>query len=201
MEFFFSTRMFSKFINSGRQRYGIMFAVMVFDSATALPSSKGADLALTARYRAGTTPLVKDSGVQISLTGLQGHSLSTPGCTARTGVDRSKSVARLQLIRPGLVRIRLIVEPFGRLPPVPPGHHQALQQRRGSEPPLLKLVIHHVSNVISRIKPNEIEQSERPHGISTSQFHSVINILDRSHALFISADGVEQIRHQQPVHN
>src|SRR5882762_5738282 len=104
--------------------------------------------------------------------------------TARTRVDPSKSGAMLQLIRPRIVGIRIIVEPFARLPPVPPRHHHPLQQRRGSEPPLLKLVIHHVSNVISRIQPNEIEQSERTHGISTSQFHGVINILDRSHAFF-----------------
>src|ERR1700694_6181219 len=139
--------------------------------------------------------------VLTSLMGLQGHSLSTPCFTSETVFPPPKSVAMLQLIRPWIVGIRIIVEPFARLPPVPPGHHQALQQRRGSEPPLLKLVIHHVSNVISRIDPNEIEQSERPHGISTSTFHSVINILDRSHALFLSADGIEQIRHQQPVHN
>ncbi len=67
--------------------------------------------------------------------------------TARTRVDRSKSVTMLQLIRPRIVGVRIIVEPFARLPPVPPRHHQPLQQRRGSEPPLLKLVIHHVSNV------------------------------------------------------
>src|ERR1700730_18520387 len=89
--------------------------------------------------------------VLTSLMGLQGHSLSTPCFTARTGVDPPKSVAMLQLIRPRIVGIRIIVEPFARLPPVPAGHYQALQQRRGSEPPLLKLVIHQQRNVIRRI--------------------------------------------------
>ena len=56
-------------------------------------------------------------------------------------------------------------------------------------------------NVISRIQPDKIQQRERTHGIPAAQLHRVINILDRPDALFIRANRIEQIRHQQPVHD
>ncbi len=56
-------------------------------------------------------------------------------------------------------------------------------------------------DVVGRVEADEIEQRERPHGIAAAELHSVVDVLDRSHTLFVGADSVEQIRHQQPVHD
>src|SRR6202158_3799515 len=57
---------------------------------------------------------------------------------------------KLKLIRLWLLRVRVIIKPAPRLPPVPPCHHHPLQQRRRRETPLFVLVIHPVGNVVSR---------------------------------------------------
>src|SRR5271156_5134101 len=107
----------------------------------------------------------------------------------------------LQLIRPRITRIRIIVKPLAGFLPVPPCHHQPLQQRRRGKPPLLELVKHHLRNVISSVQPNKIQQSKRTHGIPAPQLHRIINIFNRPHTFLISPDRIQQIRHQQPVHN
>src|SRR5271165_4084408 len=79
----------------------------------------------------------------------------------RIRVDPCESVARnlhFLLLRP--LRVRIIIKPAPRLPPVPPRHHHPLQQRRRRKPPLLELVIHHLRNVISRVEPHKIQQRE-----------------------------------------
>ena len=56
-------------------------------------------------------------------------------------------------------------------------------------------------NVISRIQAHKIQQRKRPHGISAAQLHRIINILNRPNTLFVRANRIQQIRHQQPVYD
>src|SRR5208283_3542468 len=82
----------------------------------------------------------------------------------------------LQFIRHWLFRIRVIVKPLTRLPSIPPRHHHPFQQRRRSEPPLFEFAIHHMSNVVSSIEPDKIQQSKRAHRIPAPQLHLLINV-------------------------
>src|ERR1700722_10991168 len=81
-----------------------------------------------------------------------------------------------QFIRFRVTRVRIIVEAFARLTPVPACHHQTFQQRRRREAALFEFVIHYMGDVIGRIEADEIEQRERPHGIAAAQFHGIENV-------------------------
>src|SRR5260221_136991 len=45
----------------------------------------------------------------------------------------------------------------------------------------------------------EIQQRERSHRIAAAELHGVIDVGNRANAFFVSADGVQKIRDQQPV--
>src|SRR6266849_5942397 len=92
---------------------------------------------------------------------------SRSSCCAQDDTVRTLCLSEVKskFIRHRLTRVRVIIEPAPRLPPIPPRHHHPLQQRRRREPPFLELVIHHVRNVVSRIEADEIEQRKRTHWI------------------------------------
>src|SRR4029077_11856326 len=64
-----------------------------------------------------------------------------------------------------------------------------------------EFVVHHVGDVVRRVETNEVQQRERPHGVAAAQLNGIVDVGSRAHTLFIGADGIEQVRHQQPVYD
>src|SRR5271165_3488665 len=104
-----------------------------------------------------------------------------------------------KLPRHRIFRVGVVVEALPRLAAIPAGQHQALQQRRRGEAALLELVVHDVRDVVRGVEADEVEQRERPHGVAAAQLHRLVDVGDGAHALFIGANGVEQVGHQQAV--
>jgi hypothetical protein len=71
--------------------------------------------------------------------------------------SRKSASISSQLIRFGIVRVRVIVKSLAHLSSVPAGHHQSLQQRRRREAPLFKFLVHHMRDVVGRIETDEIK--------------------------------------------
>src|SRR5258708_26741371 len=109
----------------------------------------------------------------------------------------SRSLRQLQL--PGVLRVGIIVEAAAGLAAVPAGKDHALQKGRRGEALFLEFVEHHVSNVISSVKTNKVEQRERTHGVAAAELHGVVNVLGGGGAVLKNADGVEQIGYQEAV--
>src|SRR5262249_13647479 len=98
-----------------------------------------------------------------------------------------------------VLRVRPIVEALTRLLTIPSGKDEPAQQCRRGEAALLELVEHHMRDVVGGIEADEVEQRERTHGIAAAKLHGVVDVGDRARALFVGADGIEQVGHQQPV--
>src|SRR5216683_7512738 len=116
------------------------------------------------------------------------------------GVENHGAV-KLEFSRDRVARIRVVVEAFTAFASVPAGHHHAFQKSGRGEAPLLEFLEHDLTDVVGGVEADEIEQGEGTHGISAAQLHGVVDIGNRAHAFFIGADGIQQIRHQQAVHD
>src|SRR5262249_25666911 len=45
----------------------------------------------------------------------------------------------------------------------------------------------------------EVEQRERPHWVSASELHPLVDIVERTQTVLVRTNGIEQIRYQQPI--
>src|SRR5258708_9645702 len=113
----------------------------------------------------------------------------------------TKSPIWLKLARHWIVRVGIVIKPLLRLPAIPAGHDQPLQQWRRSKTPFLEFVKHHLADVIGGIETDKIQQRKRAHGITAAQLNEIVDMRDRSHTIFVSADGVNQIEQKQPDNN
>src|SRR5437899_7099238 len=95
--------------------------------------------------------------------------------------------------------LRVTVESLAGLLPQPAGEDHALEQRRGGVPRLAKLLEQDGGDVVRRVEADEVEQRERPHRVAASEFHPLVDVVERAQAVLVRANGIEQIRHQQPI--
>src|SRR5262245_7864667 len=79
--------------------------------------------------------------------------------------------------------------------------HQSLQQWLRGESFLSKFIKHNVRDVQRRFEADKIQKRERTHWIPAPKLHAFINVTHGSHTFFQRADGIEQIRHQETIHN
>src|SRR3954469_3591033 len=95
--------------------------------------------------------------------------------------------------------VRMIVKTLARFLSEPACQNEALQKRWGGEATLLELVEHHMGDVVRGVEADEVEQGERPHGVSAAELHRVVDVGDRAHTFLVSANGIEQIGNEQTV--
>src|SRR6266850_7795695 len=103
--------------------------------------------------------------------------------------------------RSGVCRIAVVVESTTCLLPMMSRRHQPFQEGRRSESLLAELIEHDVGDVESRLQPDEVEQREWSHWITASELHAFVDVFDASGAFLERANGIEQIRHEQSVHD
>src|SRR5208283_2534256 len=122
---------------------------------------------------------------------------------ATSNVSTTMAYARdlHKLPRHRILWVGVIVESLPRLATVPARQHQPLQQWGRSEPTLLEFVVHDVGDVVGRVQSDEVQQGERTHRIATAQLHRFINVSDGADTLLVCANRIEQVRHQQAVHD
>src|SRR3989338_2319554 len=120
-----------------------------------------------------------------------------PRGPARAGLGLS---LRQKVVGPGGLA-RVVVEPLAGLASVKPREHHPFHQGRRSEPPLAELVEHDVGNVIRGVDSDQIQEGERAHRVSAAELHALVDVGDAADALLDGAEGVQDVRHQQAVHN
>src|SRR5581483_6466374 len=69
------------------------------------------------------------------------------------------------------------------------------------EAALFEFIEHHVGYVVGGVKSNKIQKRERPHGITATKLHGIVDIRNRANTLFVSADRVQQVGDEEPVHD
>src|SRR5207244_1240670 len=77
----------------------------------------------------------------------------------------------------------------------------ALEKRRGRLARLAELLEHHLGDVHRGVEPDEVQERERAHGVATAELHRRVDVLERGEAALVNPDRVEQVRHEQPVHD
>src|SRR5215467_11250506 len=108
---------------------------------------------------------------------------------------------RSDFLRYRLLRIGVVVESAPGLAAVPTREDHPLQQRRGSKALFLKFVEHDLRDVVGGVEAHKVQQRERTHGMAATKLHGIIDVLNRTDALFKGPDRVEKIRHEQAVHD
>ncbi len=96
---------------------------------------------------------------------------------------------------------RVIIKPPARFPAMHAGRDHPAQQRRRGEARLPVLLEHDLGDPDRRVQPDEVEQRERPHGVAAAELHAAVDVGRRGDALLQRPHGVEQIGHQQAVHD
>src|ERR1700676_2220208 len=91
----------------------------------------------------------------------------------------------------GIAGIRIIVKTPPGFSAVPPSQYHAFQKWRRSKTLFLEFIKHNLRDVISRVEPHKIQQSEGAHRITAIQLHRNIDIHDGPDAFFQRADRVE----------
>src|SRR5882672_7839105 len=78
-----------------------------------------------------------------------------------------------------LSALSVFVEAAARFSPHVPREHHPFQERRRGELGLAELLEHDVGDVVGRVKADEVEQRQRPHGVAAAQLHAVVDIFPR----------------------
>ena len=81
------------------------------------------------------------------------------------------------------------------------GRHHPAEQRRRGEARLPVLVEHDLGDAHRRVQPDEVEQRERAHRVAAAELHAAVDVGRGRHALLQRPHRVEQIGHQQAVHD
>src|SRR5947199_600949 len=93
----------------------------------------------------------------------------------------------------------IVVEALAALPASHPGQDHSFEERRWGVTLLAVLGEHDLGDLVGRIQPDEVEQSERPHWIAAPELHRLVDIRHAPHAALYRPDRVEQIRDEQQI--
>src|SRR5436305_1451744 len=62
-----------------------------------------------------------------------------------------------------------------------------------------RLVVYRVENFVRRVQADEVEQGERPHGVTATEAHCTVDVLAARVTAFVQGDRVVEVSEQQRV--
>src|SRR5215467_15874185 len=99
----------------------------------------------------------------------------------------------------GLLFRRIVVEAAAALAAEAARHDHPLEERRRGVARLAEFLEHHLGHEHGGVETDQVQQGEGPHRIAATELHGLIDVLQRGEAAFVDTDGIEEIRHEQPV--
>ena len=71
----------------------------------------------------------------------------------------------------------------------------------GANRGLAELLEHHLGHVHRGVEAHEVQEGERAHGVAASELHRQVDVLLRGDAGLQQADRLQEVRHEEPVHD
>ena len=120
---------------------------------------------------------------------------------SRSNSMRSGSIIRMGLSPSPVSPLVIFKESSPRLPPESSRQNQPLQERGRRETGLTILGEHDLGDRVDRVEADVVEQLERAHRVRAPELHAGVDVLERADALLVRADRVEEVRHEEAVHD